>query len=182
MNTKIRRSSWIVTVPLAAAALAYLLLFLLPGNRAIGELRQQIRQKRDFIEIAASMAKTLGTLRTQREQAASYSAACAGGGSTSGGISAIFGEINDLATAAGTTVTRFDPEPVVSYDKIKRIPLTMGCVGSFAEICTFLRRLEELPAMIWVETLRVEKIDKNSESVSCEINLVVFAGNPEDSD
>ena len=45
MRTAIRRNSWIVTVPLAAAAVAYFVFFFLPNQRTIAELRNRIRQK-----------------------------------------------------------------------------------------------------------------------------------------
>jgi hypothetical protein len=45
--------------------------------------------------------------------------------------------------------------------------------------------LESLPQSIWIENVTLEKIDsvdKNSKSVSCEIKLAIFDDNSSNSD
>ena len=87
-----------------------------------------------------------------------------------------------MAKAAGTTTSRFDPQRLVRHETICEIPLAIGCTGSFAQICGFLRGLEGLPATIWVEDLEIQQASETGKDVHCELNLVVFSSNSEDSD
>jgi hypothetical protein len=53
------RTSWFITLPIAALASAYLWLVILPTAKAIRETRQEIRQKQDFISQSHALHKTL---------------------------------------------------------------------------------------------------------------------------
>ncbi len=182
MKTTIGHNSWIVTVPLVAAAVAYIALSFLPNRRAIGEAREQIRKKQDFIVQAGGLATALRTVEDQLVRAQAYNAAWERNAPGEGELSTFYGRINELATAAGTTLTRFDPEPAVRYEKISRVPLAIGCVGSFAQICRFLEGLERLPPVIWISELRLSRTGQEGNSVGCELTLGVFTCNPENSD
>ena len=182
MKTKTGHSSWIVTLPLVAAAVAYMLLFYLPGKRTIGELQDQIKTKQDYIAVADSRLTALRIARQKYDQTQAYSAAWLRTAPAQEELSSLYWKINELAKAAGTTITRFDPQPPVPYDTISQIPLGLGCTGSFAEIYEFLRGLEGLPAEMWVSALRLEKIDRARGTVDCELTLAIFGSNPGNSD
>lgn len=182
MKTKVRRGSWIVTVPLAAAAIAYVTLVFLPGRRAIGEARDQIEQKRDYVTRATGLAAALHAAQQELEKAQAYSTAWEEHAPTQGRLSALYGRIHVLADAAGTTTTRFDPEPVVQYDKVCQIPLVVGCTGSFDQIWEFMRGLEGLQATIWMDSVNLERLDGVEGSITCELNLVVITDNLDISD
>ena len=182
MKTKIRRGSWIVTVPLAAVAVLYIMLSFLPGRRAIGEFRDQIRQKKDYIAQATRLAAAIETARKELDRTQAYNAAWEQVAPAQGTISALYGKIHELAKDAGNNTTRFDPEPIVTRERTRQIPLTLGCTGSFAQIREFLQGLEDLPAAIWVNSLDLENVEQAGKSIACEISLVVFASNPENSD
>ena len=55
----------------------------------------------------------------------------------------VFGRIHELADTAGIRITRFDPQPLTAYERIYRVPVVLGCGGSFRQIGEFLRTLEE---------------------------------------
>jgi Tfp pilus assembly protein PilO len=97
-------------------------------------------------------------------------------------IPALFGKINALAKDAGLTISRFDPQPFLVYEKLQETPITIVCSGTFAEIFGFLRLIEGLPATIWVESIRLEKDSQNAKDVRCELNLAVFSNNQQSSD
>ncbi len=182
MKTKARRGSWMVTVPLAAAAVIYVTLVFLPGRRAIGEARDQIQQKQAYIAQSASLPMALNTAQRQLQKTRAYTAAWKEHAPTAGELSALYGKVHALAKAAGATTTRFDPEPVIPLDTISKIPLTVGCTGTFDQVCEFLRSLETLPMTVWVDAIKIEKLTGSEGFVVCELSLVVFADNPEISD
>lgn len=182
MKPKIAHSSWIVTLPLVAAAVAYMLLFYLPGNRAIGKLQDQIKTKQDYIVGAESLVTALRIVRQKHKEAQANNAAWQENAPVQGELSSLYGKISELAKAAGTTTTRFDPQPPVLYDTIRQIPLVVGCTGSFSQIYEFLRGLESLPAEIWASKLRLDRTEGSAGTTGCELNLAIFTNNSDNSD
>lgn len=182
MKARIHRGSWIVTVPVAAAAAAYVGLVFLPGNRAIGEARRQIEQKQDYLSRSAGLPMALRDGYEELQKAESYVADWDRRSPAPGGRSALHGRIQALAKAAGVTTTRFDPDPIEPYAEICKIPITVGCSGSFAQICRFIESLEREGLEIWIDLANLEKMDETGGSVTCELKLVVFANNPDISD
>jgi Tfp pilus assembly protein PilO len=182
MKTSVRRSSWIVTIPVAAAAVAYLCLCFLPESRVIGEARDQVRQEQNYVVEAARRVEVLNAAVEELRQTQAYNATWVRHAPTERDLSAAYGEIHDLAKASGATITRMDPEPPVRYETVSRTPLKVECVGSFVGICGFLERLEGLPQEIWVTELHLERSREERGPVLCQMTLGIFASNPEDSD
>jgi len=182
MTDRIYRGSWIVTVPLAAAAVAYLVVVFLPGRRAIATLQEEVTNKQEYVVQAAGVAKGLATTQQDLEKTFAYTANWKKHAPAEGERATLYGKIHELAKAAGTLTTRFDPKPVNSRSRIRDYPLTMGCAGTFAQIHELLRSLETLPVEIWVDTVLIKKGSEHGDSVVCEVNLVVFTDNPENSD
>lgn len=182
MKTTIRRSSWLVTVPLAAATVAYISLSFLPERRAISKARQRVRQKQDYIVRVGSLGAALRIAKQELEKTGTYNTAWEQHAPAEGELSALYGKIHELAHAAGITVTRFNPQPVVRYEKISRIPVGMKCVGGFAQIGEFLEGLEGLPMEIWANELELARDEQDGKEVSCELVLDVFTYNLKNSD
>jgi Tfp pilus assembly protein PilO len=179
---KIRRGSWIVTVPITAVAVAYVMLFFLPGSKTIAELKKQTAEKQSYVETSAGLAAALKIANTECKKAEGYHNAWKHHAPKQRELAALFGDIHRLAKEAGTTTTRFDPEPLVQHGYLREIPLSMGCKGTLSEIFEFLRSLESMPLAVWVNSVKIGKTDASTETMDAEITLIVFAGNPEDSD
>jgi Tfp pilus assembly protein PilO len=173
--------SWIITAPLVGLACAYLFLVFLPGQKEIHRLKAEISRQRDFIRLSDQCAVALQTTQEELETAREHLAVWKQSAPTHDKLSELYGRINALADAAGAKTTRFEPQQDVQYRTISRVPVSVGFVGSFAEICAYLYHLEMLPQTIWVEDLKIEKYAKNEENAQCEVTLVVFADNPADS-
>ncbi len=182
MNSKSGYGSWIVTVPLAAAAVAYVVWIYLPGSREIGRLREDIRQKQDYLAMAAGMPLALQISQKQVEETEAYNTAWHEQASAAEDLSSLYGELHRLAKTAGMTVTRFDPEPITRYETIREIPLTVGLEGSFDQVFRYLKGLETLPATLWTNSFKLKNLVGSRGRISCQVDLVVFAGNPENSD
>ena len=182
MKTSSHRGSLIVTLPVAGLAVAYLFLFFLPGGRTIDQLSGELTAEREFIALADAVAPAIHTTRQQLEKNLAYNAAWAESAPAPSELAPLFGKIHALAKESGSTTTRFDPEPPLPLDKLRRIPVVLGCTGSFSQISHFLHHLEALPQTIWIEELNIEQSGQNGEDVECELELLIFADNPDDSD
>jgi len=97
-------------------------------------------------------------------------------------LAPLFGQITQLAKQSGLTPTRFSPQAKKSYDRVVTIPLIIACQGSFAQLHEFLYRLESLSQTMWIDHITIEKAPQPAEILQCEIRLVIFTGNPENSD
>lgn len=182
MTTTFRQSSWIVTLSLAAIAIVYLKFVWLPGRHAIQEMSQQVQTKQAFLTQATGLAAMLVGVQHDLGKADEIVAQWEKASPGQRDIAQLYGKISSLAKEAHLTTGRFDPQPFVSHERLREIPLAVSCSGTFAQIHDFLRKVEGLPATIWVESVKIEKTVQATKDVQCELNLVVFANNPQDSD
>ncbi|MEN6404967.1 MAG: type 4a pilus biogenesis protein PilO [Thermoguttaceae bacterium] len=172
-----RQSNWIVTLSLAAVAVAYLALVWLPGRKSLEQLRQTVESKRAVISQSTGLSDAL--LRTHGELDETEAVVRRWEKTAPGkkDSPALYGTLHALAKNSRLSVTRFDPQPIVPHEKIQEIPIVMACSGSFSQIYEFLRRLEQQPQTIWVENLRMDQKVKNTKDIQCELSLVVFSDN-----
>lgn len=182
MKPKFDHGNLAITVCLVGMTVAYVMVFLLPRERAIGRLREEASAKQDYVVQRGQLGTVLQTTQEQFDKTRQYNATWKQASEGRHTLSSFFGRISALARAAGATTTRFDPEPVVDYDNLRKVPVRMDCTGSFAQICRFVQELECLPRIIWVEDMRLEKLPGNTGIVKCELDLAIFVDNPDNSD
>jgi Tfp pilus assembly protein PilO len=182
MNTSASRGQWLITLTLVGAVTAYLMLVFLPGKRAIAERRHELRNKQEFILSAGQVRTQLHTVAAELASTRDYCNAWRGRPATSAGVAALFGEIAELAHTAGVNTTRFAPGTTIEFEQLRRIPITLICVGSFVQIQAFLAGLEASKQRIWVKELKLEPNRGSGDTVECELNLAVFADSPDFSD
>lgn len=181
MNT-FRQSSWIVTLSLAAIAIVYLKFAWLPGRCAIREMSQQLKTKQAFLAESTDLSAMLIGVQHKLDKADAIVTQWEKASPGKRDIPQLYGKINSLAKESHLTTGRFDPQPFVTHEKLHEIPVAVSCAGTFAQIHDFLRKVEGLPATIWIESMRLEKTAQTTKGVQCEITLVVFSDNPQDSD
>lgn len=171
-----------ITLPLTAATLFYLLLVALPSRRAIAEIRREIGKKRDFLAQSAATAEILAATEKRLQKTQAFIEAWNRHSPSRAQQAVLHGQISQLARAAGVTTSRFDPDPTEAGALICKMPVLLGCHGSFAQVCSLLTALENDAAEIWIESVNIENKDKDTERVECEIKLMVFANNLDISD
>lgn len=182
MNTKIRRRTWIVTLPMVGLAAAYAYFFYLPGQRAITQLSEEVAAAEAFVDQARDLAVIVEPTRQHLNKTRQYNEVWEKAAPSGVGLFTLLGEINRLCKESGATATQFDPEEAVRRQRVQRIPLLLGYSGSFSQICKFLNALEQLPQTVWIENLRIEQSGQDGANVHCELSLAIFADNLDDSD
>lgn len=174
--------NWIVIVPLATIAAAYLYFVFLPTRTTVTGMRQEIATKQDFVTTAQRLRTTLDEGNRQLTKTAAYVEACRKRLPQEKELSAAYGKIQTLADGAGVRITRFDPQPPEIYGTFRRIPCALGCEGSFPQVYDFIRRLEEMPTASWIGSLRIERGGRDGRSATGELALAIFSENPDNSD
>ncbi len=181
MKTQIDRGTVILTASVVAALAACVTLVLLPQQREIGRLQEDSRQKQDFLARLGNLAAVLQATQEELDRTIAYNAAWTERSPDQQELTKLFGEISALSKAAGTTTTRFDPEPNVLYASTRKTPLAVGVRGSYAQVHTFLASLEGLPEAIWVKGLDLEEDGGDENAVRAEVKMAIFADNLNDS-
>jgi Tfp pilus assembly protein PilO len=182
MNASLRQSSWLVTLPLAVIAVAYLALVWAPGRKAIKEIHEQVASKQKVVAESVDLSAKLISVQQELEKTESVVTRWEAAAPKKRDMPGFCGKLTALAKTAHLEVTRFDPQPAIIHERLQEIPIAMTCVGTFAQVFEFLRTIEVVPATIWVESIRLEKTALNAKGIQCELNLAVFSNNPQNSD
>ncbi len=175
-------TSWVLMLTGAGVTAAYAIFFFLPGYRAVEGLQKELAAMERFVEQVDAIRPAIDTTRQECERTEAHVAAWRQSAPAQDELSELFGRISLLAKQSGTTTIRFDPQPVVEYEEVRRIPVALACVGPFGHICKFLQGLERFEETIWIESLHMERFGKNGENVQCELTLAIFADNLDNSD
>jgi Tfp pilus assembly protein PilO len=170
-----RNNSWFVTIPVVAASLGFWLWIYRPAQNELCEMRAELELKQQAAADAAMLPEKIRRMRQDLEETRRFVAAWRQTAAKQK-LPHVFGEISHLVASSGAKSTRFQPESAVGYKSIERLPVTLTCQGSFAQVFDLLCKLEQLPHSLWIDELHVQQIGKNEGAVSCELRLGIFTG------
>jgi len=179
MNTSTQSKSWMITLPLAGAAAAYVFLVFLPAQRRIGDIRDELNTKREFIANAQMLAPSVLVAHEKLAALTGHDERWQRQTPSRSQLPAVFAGINLAARAAGATTTQFEPQTPIPHETVTQYPLKMSVLGSHQSILRFVRSLERMPASIWVNDLRLEVTRESGENLQCEVDLGVFCRSSE---
>jgi Tfp pilus assembly protein PilO len=182
MSSKLGRADWLLTLALAAGTGGYFLFFFLPGRQELANLRDQIGEKQDQIAAAAGLHAGLKTAQEQLQRARAYTAAWREKAPSITRISTFYGRIHTLANSAGVVIHRFEPQATQAFDRIRRLTVNVGCMGTFRQIHEFINEVEGAPDETWVDVIQFKKSGDSGDLVFAELVLVVFFDNSDNSD
>lgn len=179
MRARLRQQSVGVIGVVLIVAVGFLVVVFLPRMKAIARMRQEIRQKQDFVaqteklrplvaQQKDSLASARNYLQTQRARLVPPDK-----------LSQVYSSISKLSKEAGATTTRFQPGPAVLFDSFRKVPLELGVQGSTESIQQLLAEIEQLPFTIWLDELKCDRAGENGETRRCAIGLGIFVDNRE---
>jgi Tfp pilus assembly protein PilO len=177
-----RKQSWLVLAAIGGLVAAYAHFFYLPGNRKMAEMKGELAEAELQAEGDVHLIAALDATQRQLDAATEYTEAWQAAAPSEHGISEVFERIHELTRLAETETTRFEPESVVAYETFRRIPVSMECEGSFAQLAAVLTALENMREPIWLRGVEIQSTGQDGELARAEISLDVFADNLEDSD
>lgn len=171
------RTSWFVTLPIAATAIGFLSIIYFPTVKSIRETRNEIRLKEDFIQEIPSLQIAADKLKHELEEIEAYRRACESHMPTTAQLATSFGQINDRARDSETATTHFEPQAEHAMQLLHRVPVKMSVTGSYAAICRLLAELEKMPEAVWVDQLTLKRTRESGQNVEGELKLEVFTVN-----
>ncbi|NLE38397.1 MAG: type 4a pilus biogenesis protein PilO [Pirellulaceae bacterium] len=177
-----RRNSLVVTIPVLLASVAWVFLVFMPVQETIDRLDDEASEMRQYCDRAGALLPVLQ--RTSREVAEIHDRIANWSETVPSrrDLTSLLGTITASARSAGLRTTRFNPEPIMTHERIAKVPLSMVVTGPFPNVFEFLGKLESMTECIWIDSLEIEKTEVDRQDVSCEIVLAIFMDNPKDSD
>lgn len=189
MPTKSR--SLMLTVVIASAAVGYVMLVFLPGQRALREARHQLTEKQHYIlqadRLAFAIDRASRELEAARQLIAQWKASTASYASNAD----LIARLHDIATGSGVVVLRVEPADGPVRQTLRQSSITLQLRGDLPALLEFLRQVDTLPA-VWVDDLELARprlagrsarqtaADGTSEqNLEAQITLTVFADNVE---
>jgi len=170
-------------VLLALAVVCSVCSLILPRQQAIADLRQQLDEREQYIQKSEHLDAQITEMENDLAAALAYVKERASQTPVDGDLDIVFGSIADEAKNSGVVTSRFQPHPEDATEAaVKRMTVTLVTEGTFQQLLDFLARLERLPLTFWIDTMQLQKVDDESDRLSCEMSLVIFADNRGNSD
>lgn len=172
-----QRTSWFITLPVAAGAIGFLWLIFIPTAKAIRATRAEITTKQLAILEAQSLQLSLVEAGRELESVEGFVKASKADCPVVGQLASTFGQLSETARQVGMTTTQFEPQKETRFELIEFVPVRMVARGSFLDFRRLLAKLEELPGPIWIDQMKVGHSRENGETVEAELVFGIFADN-----
>ncbi|MCE9547653.1 MAG: type 4a pilus biogenesis protein PilO [Planctomycetia bacterium] len=182
MKDFLQSGTWAITLVLAAVGAGYLYFGFLPARAHIDELRRELAQKKAYLAEQQGVKVSLQIAEEKLRETGEYVDHWKENTPQPRDVSRMFAKITASVRASGASLDKFDPLAPLDYESLQKVPIHMAVRGSFPQIHELLRSLERLPSTVWVEGMKIESTSDKSKVLVSEINLAVFAVNPEISD
>jgi Tfp pilus assembly protein PilO len=166
--------SWMITALLASLAVAYVTFVLVPAQAEITALRGRLNERRQHILQANGLALPVGRAAEQLTKTREVSAAWRKAAPSPSELSTCFASLSAEAQAAGVSIERFDPHSTSDMQALAQHGVAVHFRGGFPQAFDFLRRIEELPATIWLPSLRLTSDRMNGATPRGELVLTIF--------
>ena len=177
-----RKRSWLMLAVLGGLVIGYGYFFYFPGSRKMAEMKDALAEAEFEAEGTVGLLAALDSTQKQLDAATAYTEAWKAAAPSEHDISEVFERIHKLTRLAETETIRFEPQSAVEYETFRRVPVSMECEGSFAQLSSVLTALEKMREPVWLRAVEFQSSGKDEEKVIVEVSLDVFADNLEDSD
>lgn len=165
---------WMIAAVLGGIVAAYLLLWFLPQQRQIQQLRETLAAHQQHVlkqkQLSQLLAETQAKLDEHREVTSSWQASAP----TRDSLGKLFAELSRAAEATGVKFTRFDPSHRETHQLLEEHDIVLAFQGTFAAAHDFVHRVEKLPETVWVRQLQLSS-GPPSEPLQGELTLTIFA-------
>ena len=165
---------WLVTGGLASIALGYLFLAFFPSQRAIGTMRDQLREKQQQIEKSGELAATLVDFQQQLVKTEEIVTKWKQAAPAPTELSQVYAQVSDRARQSNVRILRLDPQPLKEYGLVIEHSVTVSVEGTFEGLFRFLQGVEGLPHTTWTRTMSIQRASEMSEDLRCDVTLTIF--------
>jgi Tfp pilus assembly protein PilO len=174
--------TWATIALVAATAVAYLTLLFFPQMRAISNSHAELDTKLTYVMKAHKSARAADLIERELHEVQAYIEQHDDQLMAPDDLPSLFRQISHVCKSREAATTRFEPHPPVAYHSLDKASLNLSFQGPFPAVQGLLQDLELFPMRIWVDNIKMSMPQQTTETVECELHLVVFIDNPENTD
>jgi Tfp pilus assembly protein PilO len=166
--------TWVVTLGIAVAAAAYVLLVFLPFQKSIANLRQQLHSKRMQVVQSDQLLLPLATENERLAEIREHTEQWARNAPGPQELAAFYARLSEQAHHSNVPLLRFEPQPPRSLQTLRQHGVVLSVQGDFEQLFEFLTRIEKLPQTIWPVQFHLTQPEGGGASLQCEMTLTIF--------
>ncbi len=174
MKLKLPKSSTPILLLALGMVVAYALFVYLPLSRSIASAQDSLQLKRSLVLQEASLVAQIERYENELADVQQYTQRWQEVPNPNFHLSQMLGEISQQAKLSGADALRLEPGQLTMMETMQRIPVRLGCTGTFQEIHDLVSRIEELPHQIWVQQIELAPKDDLQKLLNCEIEFEAF--------
>ncbi|MCA9278269.1 MAG: type 4a pilus biogenesis protein PilO [Phycisphaeraceae bacterium] len=159
----------LLAIPIAS----YWLVFR-PQNREIRQAQNEISHKVEMLEKLRQATARSADLAEENENIKESIAAIEGRLPTHKEIDGVVRQVSDVAVESGLSQPQITTEKPIKAALYMEQPLTMVVEGSFRGFYDFLLRLEQLPRITRMPTMKVKRVDAYDGHMKAEFTLSIY--------
>lgn len=157
-----------------AMTIAYVMLAYLPLGRYISATRDALASQQAAVAQEAALLAQIETYETECHEIEEFTASWPEVSDPNLHLSQLLGKISLEAKRGGVDGLRLEPGQLQEMNAIQRIPVRLGCRGSFQEIHALIKQMESLPNKMWIERLELAAHDEDKNELACEMDFEAF--------
>lgn len=166
------------TTPILLVGLGLLVTFVLlvyfPLSRSIAAAHDSLELKQSLVDQEDSLLAQLELHDQELEEVQAYTKAWAEIPNANFHLSQMLGEISKHAKQAGTDALRLEPGQAIDMQALQRVPVRLGCSGTFQEIHNLIGQIEKLPYKIWIRRVELAPKSDQHRDLTCEMEFEAF--------
>jgi len=174
MKLKLPKSSTPILLVGLGLLVTYVLLVYFPLSRSIAAAHDSLELKRSMVSQEGSLLAQIERHAQELEDVQEYTQAWEKVPNANFFLSQMLGEISQHAKQAGTDSLRLEPGQAVEMQAVQRIPVRLGCSGTFQEIHDLIGRIESLPHKIWLRRIELAPKGDDQHDLTCEMEFEAF--------
>ncbi len=153
---------------------AFAMLVYLPLSRSIAAARDSLELKRSMVSQEGSLLAQIERHAQEKQDVQAYTKKWDEVPNANFYLSQMLGEISQHAKQAGTDALRLEPGQAIEMRAVQRIPVRLGCTGTFQEIHDLIARIEGLPYQISLSQIELAPRNEDQRDLTCEMEFEAF--------
>lgn len=174
MKLNLTKSSTSVLLVILGLVATFVMLVYLPINRSIAAAHDTLQLKQSLVAQEESLLAQIERHAQELKDVEAYTQSWEAVPNANFYLSQLLGEISQEAKQAGTDALRLEPGQAVEMQAVQRIPVRLGCSGTFQEIHDLVSRIENLPYKIWLRQIELAPKSDRERDLTCELEFEAF--------
>jgi len=167
--------AWVVTLGIAVAAAAYVLFVLLPFQKSITKLRQQLRDKQLQIVQSDQLLLPLANETQRLAEIRQHTDHWERHAPSPQELAGFYSRMSEQAHHSGIQLKKFEPsQSPRRLQSLRQYDVALSVQGDFEQLFEFLTRLEKLPQTVWPTHVRLAQPEGGGASLHCDMTLTIF--------